>query len=57
MKYVVLGQDRKTSHLVPTSQYFNVQVAAIDPLRDLTDLLSGEKCHLFCHNATSEGHL
>ena len=43
---VVLGQDRKASHIVPTWQDFDVLEsvkAAVEPLRSLTDLLSGEK--------------
>ena len=43
---VVLGEDRDTSHLVPSQQDVNV-LESIDevtkPLRDITDLLSGEK--------------
>ena len=40
---VVLGQDRKTSHLVPTWQDLDVQqsvLKATEGFRDLTDLLS-----------------
>jgi hypothetical protein len=47
---VILGQDLKTSHLVPTWQDFDdleSVVADIEPLRDLTDMLSGEK-HVTC---------
>ena len=43
---VVLGQDRKTSHLVPTWQDLDVLqsvLKAIEGFKDLTDLMSGEK--------------
>ena len=43
---VVLGQDRKTSHLLPTWQDLDVLqsiLKAIEGFKDLTDLLSGEK--------------
>lgn len=42
---LVLGADRKTSHLVPTWQDIDVIQsinAALEPLKNLTDLLSGE---------------
>ena len=44
---VVLGQDRKVSHLVPSWQdldVLNSVVAAIGPLQEITDILSGEQC-------------
>ena len=44
--HVVLGQDRKASHLVPTWQDVDVLqsvLKAIESFKDLTDLLSGEK--------------
>ena len=43
---VVLGQDRKVSHLVPSWQdldVLNSVVAAIGPLQEITDILSGEQ--------------
>jgi len=43
---MVLGQDRKVSHLVPSWQDFDVLQSvlnAIKGFKDLTDLLSGEK--------------
>ena len=43
---VVLGQDRKTFHLVPTWQDLDVLqsvLKAIEGFKDLTDLMSGEK--------------
>ena len=43
---VVLGQDRKTSHLLATWQDLDVLqsiLKAIEGFKDLTDLLSGEK--------------
>jgi hypothetical protein len=42
---VVLATDRKSSHLIPTWQDFDVMdsiLAVLAPLRDMTDLLSGE---------------
>lgn len=42
----VLSNDRKASHLVPTWQDSDVidsLIAAIEPLEEITDLLSGEK--------------
>ena len=44
--HVVLGQDRKVSHLVPSWQDLDVLssvVAAIGPLQEITDILSGEQ--------------
>ena len=43
---MVLGQDRKVSHLVPTWQDFDVLESVLEAVKgfaDLTDLLSGEK--------------
>ena len=43
---VVLGQDRKVSHLIPSWQDFDVLQSVLEVVRgfkDLTDLLSGEK--------------
>ena len=43
---MVLGQDRKVSHLVPTWQDFDVLesvLEAVNGFADFTDLLSGEK--------------
>ena len=43
---VVLGQDRKVSHLIPSWQDFDVLQSVLEAVRgfkDLTDLLSGEK--------------
>ena len=43
---VVLGQDRETSHLLPTWQDLDVLqsiLKAIEGFKDLTDLLPGEK--------------
>ena len=42
----VLGNDRKSSHLIPTWQDIDVLESinkALSPLADLTDILSGEK--------------
>lgn len=42
---LVLASDHKSSHLIPTWQDFDVMdsiLAALAPLRDMTDLLSGE---------------
>ena len=60
---VVLGSDRKTSHLIPTWQDIRVWEAiskALSPIADLTDLLSGDThvtvssilpvMHNLCHN-------
>lgn len=44
--HMVLSQDRKVSHLVPTWQDFNVLQSVLEAVKgflDLTDLLSGEK--------------
>ena len=44
--HVVLGQDPKASHLVPTWQNIDVLqsiLKAVEGFKDLTDLLSGEK--------------
>ena len=44
---VVLARDRKTSHLIPTWQDCDVLdsiSAALKPLKEMTDALSGEKC-------------
>ena len=44
--HVVLSQDRKVSHLVPSWQDFDVLksvLEAVKGFKDLTDLLSGEK--------------
>ena len=43
---VVLGQDRKTSYLVPSWQDLDVLrsvICVIKPLQEITDTLSGEK--------------
>ena len=43
---MVLASDRKSSHLIPTWQDFDVldsMLAVLSPLRKMTDLLSGEK--------------
>ena len=43
---IVLSQDRKVSHLVPTWQDFDVLESVLEAVKgfaDLTDLLSGEK--------------
>ena len=43
---MVLGKDRKVSHLIPTWQDFDVLEfvqEAVKGFADLTDLLSGEK--------------
>ena len=43
---VVLANDRKTAHLIPTWQDFDVldsMLAVLTPLREMTDTLSGEK--------------
>ena len=43
---VVLASDRKSSHLIPTWQDFDVidsVLAALAPLKEMTDLLSGEQ--------------
>ena len=43
---VVLASDRKTSHLIPSWQECDVLdsiVAALKPLKEMTDVLSGEK--------------
>ena len=45
--WVVLASDRKTSHLIPTWQNCDVLdsiSAALKPLKEMTDALSGEKC-------------
>ena len=42
---LVLATDRRSSHLISTWQDFDVMdsiLAALAPLRDMTDLLSGE---------------
>ena len=42
---VVLGQDRKVSHLIPSWQDFDVLQSVLEAVRgfkNLTDLLSGE---------------
>ena len=44
---VVLASDRKTSHLIPSWQDCDVLdslSAALKPLKEMTDALSGEKC-------------
>ncbi len=44
---VVLASDRKSSHLIPTWQDCDVLdsiSAALKPLKEMTDALSGEKC-------------
>ena len=44
--HMVLSQDRKVSHLVPTWQDFDVLESVLEAMKgfaDLTDLLSGEK--------------
>ena len=43
---IVLSQDRKVSHLVPTWQDFDILESVLEAVKDfsdLTDLLSGEK--------------
>ena len=43
---VILANDRRTAHLVPSWQDVDVLesvVAVLSPLRDFTDLLAGEK--------------
>ena len=44
---VVLASDRKTSHLIPSWQDCDVLdslSAALKPLKEMTDALSGERC-------------
>ena len=44
---VVLASDRKTTHLMPSWQdcdVFDSISAALKPLKEMTDALSGEKC-------------
>ena len=44
--HVMLGQDQKVSHLIPSWQDFDVLQSVLEAIRgfkDLTDLLSGEK--------------
>ena len=44
--HIVLSQDRKVSHLVPTWQDFDILESVLEAVKDfldLTDLLSGEK--------------
>jgi hypothetical protein len=44
---VVLASDRKSSHLIPTWQDYDVLDSisvALKPLKEMTDALSGDKC-------------
>ena len=43
---IVLSNDRKASHLVPTwqdSDVIDTIIAALDPIEEATNLLTGEK--------------
>uniref|UniRef100_A0A1X7USY6 Uncharacterized protein n=1 Tax=Amphimedon queenslandica TaxID=400682 RepID=A0A1X7USY6_AMPQE len=56
---IVLGNDRKTSHLLPTRQDFDVidsVLVVLSPLEQLTDLLSSNK-RVTCSAITPLEHI